>query len=284
MVEKPLTEAVSQTLDDNMSSITLSGLSGMDFDSVKISGTPVSEITPDYSGTDKVVIDLSNVDLSGTGFESADLSKFGFGSSEDYAHMNGKTAEFNMADINAYGLGKLATAQVIAVKLAASPMISGIQEYVGIIGGLFPAQFQDISQGISDGEISMVRSLVLTMIDCSSSVKSAVIDHMLRPAFTLVMKTIFFAVIFIVVSCVLDIVARLLKVVNKVPVIGSVNGLLGGVCGAVSGLISICVICILVRFIVTLSGGNVLLLNDTAIDSTFIFRYFYNFEFLNFLS
>ena len=118
------------------------------------------------------------------------------------------------------------------------------------------------------------------MIDCSSSVKSAVIDHMLRPAFTLVMKTIFFAVIFIVVSCVLDIVARLLKVVNKVPVIGSVNGLLGGVCG----LISICVICILVRFIVTLSGGNVLLLNDTAIDSTFIFRYFYNFEFLNFLT
>lgn len=211
MVEKPLTEAVSQTLDDNMSSITLSGLSGMDFDSVKISGTPVSEITPDYSGTDKVVIDLSNVDLSGTGFESADLSKFGFGSSEDYAHMNGKTAEFTMADINAYGLGKLATAQVIAVKLAASPMISGIQEYVGIIGGLFPAQFQDISQGISDGEISMVRSLVLTMIDCSSSVKSAVIDHMLRPAFTLVMKTIFFAVIFIVVSCVLDIVARLLR-------------------------------------------------------------------------
>ena len=130
----------------------------------------------------------------------------------------------------------------------------------------------------------MVRSLVLTMIDCSSSVKSAVIDHMLRPAFTLVMKTIFFAVIFIVVSCVLDIVARLLKVVNKVPVIGSVNGLLGGVCGAVSGLISICVICILVRFIVSLSGGNVLLLNDTAIDSTFIFRYFYNFEFLNFLT
>ena len=183
--------------------------------------------------------------------------------------MNGKTAEFTMADINAYGLGKLATAQIIAVKLAASPMISGIQEYVGIIGGLFPAQFQDISQGISDGEISMVRSLVLTMIDCSSSVKSAVIDHMLRPAFTLVMKTIFFAVIFIVVSCVLDIVARLLKVVNKVPVIG---------------LISICVICILVRFIVTLSGGNVLLLNDTAIDSTFIFRYFYNFEFLNFLT
>ena len=58
----------------------------------------------------------------------------------------------------------------------------------------------------------------------------------------------------------------------------------GGVCGAVSGLISICVICILVRFIVTLSGGNVLLLNDTAIDSTFIFRYFYNFEFLNFLT
>lgn len=163
-------------------------------------------------------------------------------------------------------------------------MISGIQEYVGIVGGLFPAQFQDISQGISDGEISMVRSLVLTMIDCSSSVKSAVIDHMLRPAFTLVMKTIFFAVIFIVVSCVLDIVARMLKVVNKVPVIGAST-----YCSAASAELS----ADLSRYALSAfscgsslrsAAGNVLLLNDTAIDSTFIFRYFYNFEFLNFLT
>lgn len=284
MVEKPLTEAVSDTLDDNMSSITLSGLSGMEFDKVKISGTPVTEITPDYAGTDKVVFDLSDVDLSGTGFENADLSKFGFGSNEDHAHMNGKTAEFTMADINENGLGKLVTAQVIAVKLSASPMISGIQEYVSLIGGMFPAQLQDVSQGISDGEISMVRSLVLTMINCSSSVKTAVIDYMLRPAFTMVMKTIFFAVIFVVVSLVLDLLARMLKIVNKIPVIGNVNGVLGGICGAVSGLITICIICIIVRFIVYISGGNTLLLNDTAIESTFVFRYFYNFEFLNFLT
>ena len=198
--------------------------------------------------------------------------------------MNGKTAEFTMADINENGLGKLVTAQVIAVKLSASPMISGIQEYVSLIGGMFPAQLQDVSQGISDGEISMVRSLVLTMINCSSSVKTAVIDYMLRPAFTMVMKTIFFAVIFVVVSLVLDLLARMLKIVNKIPVIGNVNGVLGGVCGAVSGLITICIICIIVRFIVYISGGNTLLLNDTAIESTFVFRYFYNFEFLNFLT
>ena len=284
MVEKPLTEAVSRTLDDNMSSITLSGLSDMDFDKVKISGTPVTEITPDYSGTDKVVLDLSDVDLSGTGFENADLSKFGFGSSEDHSHMDGKTAEFTMSDINANGLGKLVTAQVIAVKLSVSPMISGIQEYVNIVAGMFPAQLQETAQGISDGEISMVRSLVLTMINFSASVKTAVIDHMLRPAFTLLMKTIFFAVIFVVVSCALDIAARALKVVNKIPLIGSVNGLLGGVCGAVSGLISVCIICIVVRFIVNMSGGNTMLLNDTAIDKTYVFRFFYNFEFLNFLT
>lgn len=284
MVEKPLTEAVSRTLDDNMSSITLSGLSDMDFDKVKISGTPVTEIIPDYSGTDKVVLDLSDVDLSGTGFENADLSKFGFGSSEDHSHMDGKTAEFTMSDINANGLGKLVTAQVIAVKLSVSPMISGIQEYVNIVAGMFPAQLQETAQGISDGEISMVRSLVLTMINFSASVKTAVIDHMLRPAFTLLMKTIFFAVIFVVVSCALDIAARALKVVNKIPLIGSVNGFLGGVCGAVSGLISVCIICIVVRFIVNMSGGNTMLLNDTAIDKTYVFRFFYNFEFLNFLT
>ena len=96
MVEKPLTEAVSQTLDDNMSSITLSGLSGMDFDSVKISGTPVSEITPDYSGTDKVVIDLSNVDLSGTGFESG-RHRTGLAARACGNHAQGNHAQSNRA-------------------------------------------------------------------------------------------------------------------------------------------------------------------------------------------
>lgn len=283
-VEKPLSEAVSQTLDDNMNGITLAGLSDMDFDKVKISGTPVTDITPDYSGTDKAVFELSDVDLSGTGFENADLSSFGFGSNEDYSHMNGKTAEFTMSDIGQYGLGRLVTAQVIAVKLSASPMISGIQEYVSIIGGLFPAQLSEISSGISDGEITMVRSLVLTMINCKSSVKTAVIDYMLRPAFTLLIKTLFFAAIFIVVTCVLGLIAHALKIVNKIPVIGSANGFLGGVCGIVSGLVSICVICIIVRLIVNVSGGNTLLLNDTAIEATYVFRYFYNFEFLNFLT
>lgn len=283
-VEKPLSEAVSQTLDESMSGITLSGLSGMDFDKVKISGTPVTEITPEYSGTNKVVFDLTDVDLSGTGFESADLSKFGFGSSEDYAHMNGKNAEFTISDIEDNGLGKLVTAQVIAVKLSASPMISGIQEYVSLIGGMFPAQLSEISKGISDGEISMVRSLVLTMINCSSSVKTAVIDNMLHPAFSLLVNTFVFAGIFILVTCVLRVVAGALKVVNKIPVVGGVNGLLGGCCGVVSGLISVCVICIVVRLIVYVSGGNTMLLNESAIGSTYVFKYFYNFEFLNFLT
>lgn len=283
-VEKPLSEAVSQTLDDNMSSITLSGLSGMDFDKVKVSGTPVSEMTLEYSGTNKVVYDLSDVDLSGTGFEDADLSKFGFGSSEDYSHMNGKNAEFTRSDIEANGLGKLVTAQVIAVRLSASPMISGIKEYVGLIGGMFPAQLQEVSQGIGDGEISMVRTLVLTMINCSSSVKTAVIDNMLHPAFSLMINTFVFTGIFILVTCVLNLLARTLKIVNKVPVVGNVNGLLGGVCGIVSGLISVCIICIVVRLIVYISGGNTMLLNETAIGSTYVFKYFYNFEFLNFLN
>ncbi len=284
MVEEPITAAVSDTMDESMGQLTLSGLSDMDYSKVKISGTPVGEITPDYAGTGKVIFELSEVDLTGTGFSDADLSMFGFDGTEDLSAMNGKTAEFTMADINANGLGKLVTAQVIAVKLQNSPSFVSITEYTDTIGNAVPAFFGSTAESINSGEMSAIRSLVLTMINTSSSVKTAVVDNIIRPTFIMMAETFIFSGIFIVVTALLGIIASALKLVNKIPVIGSLNGFLGGCAGFVRGLLTVFIICIIVRFIITMSGGNAMLINDTVIDSTYIFKFFYGFEFLNFLS
>ncbi|MGN1107895.1 MAG: hypothetical protein ACI4RK_00815, partial [Oscillospiraceae bacterium] len=88
----------------------------------------------------------------------------------------------------------------------------------------------------------------------------------------------------IVVSALLGVLASVLKIVNKIPVIGKLNGFLGGCAGLIKGLLVVFVICIIVRFVVNASGGDAMLLNETAIGSTYLFKFFYNFEFLNFLT
>lgn len=284
VVEEPITAAVSDTTDESMGKLTLSGLSDMDYSKVKISGTPVGEITPDYAGTGKVIFELSDVDFTGTGLSDADLSMFGFDGTEDLSSMNGKTAEFTMADINANGLGKLVTAQVIAVKLQQSPSFVSITEYTDTIGNAIPAIFGSTAESINSGEMSAIRSLVLTMMNTSSSVKTAVVDNIIRPTFTMMAETLIFAGIFIIVTAVLGIIAVALKLVNKIPVIGSLNGFLGGCAGFVRGILTVFIICIVVRFIITMSGGNAMLINDSVIDSTYLFKFFYGFDFLNFLS
>lgn len=283
-VEKPVSEAVSSTLDDSMGKLTLSALSDMDYSMVTISGVPADEVKLNYEGTGKVIVELSDVGLTGTGFEKADLSNFGFDGTEDLSSMNGKTAEFTMSEVSENGLGKLAVAQVIAVKLQGSSIFSALTEYTSAVGDAVPALFGSMAQSIDGGELSALRSLVLTMMNTSSSVKTAVVDNIIRPTFMAVMETLFFVLIFLIVTAVLEIIASALKIVNKIPVVGSLNGFLGGCTGLVKGLLMVCVICIVVRFIVILTGGEVMLLNDQAIESTYLFKYLYNFDVLNFLS
>ena len=72
--------------------------------------------------------------------------------------------------------------------------------------------------------------------------------------------------------------------INKIPVIGKANALAGALAGLCEGIIAVFVICLVTRFIVSLCGGNAILFNQTAIDSTFIFKRVYEVDFLNFLT
>ena len=181
-------------------------------------------------------------------------------------------------------MGKLVTAQVIAVKMLDTPLFSEISGYVGVIGQTVPALFGDTADSISNGNAAALRSLVLTMINTSGSVRDSIMDHMIRPLFTLAVQTVAFVVIFAVVFAVIEIIASALKIVNKIPVVGSVNRVLGCAAGLVSGLLSVAVICIVVRLLVSLTDGSVIFLNNDTIGQTVLFRHFYDMGFLNFFS
>ncbi len=282
-VEQPVKQTVNIAIDEVMGSVVMEGIENLDYSTVKVGGVSIEDIVPNYSGTNKAVLDLSSVDLSETGISEVDLTKFGLSADTDYSNISGKTAEFTMTDINRYGLGKMVVAQVIAVNMQNSEIYRTLITFTASVGDAVPAYFGTMSTHISKGSVDPLRSIVLIMQTARLNLRDAVIEGIIRPCFNVTVQTIVFAVIFFAVVIILNLVAKLLKFVNKIPVIGGFNAFCGGVVGLVQGLLTVCITCLLVRVIAVMSGGNIIFFNNAVIDSTIVFKYFYDFEFLNFI-
>ncbi len=186
--------------------------------------------------------------------------------------------------IEQHGLGKLAVAQYLAVSAQSSEFFAGFLDYTKKIGNAVPSVFGGISDSIEGGSISVIRNIVIKMVDGSASVKEAVINGIIEPYFKMAANTVIFILIFLLVSVLLGVLAAALKAVNKIPVLGGFNAFVGGIAGLLEGLITVFLICIGVRLLVSLSGGNIMFFNEMTINSTFLFGIFYNFDFLNFLT
>ena len=281
-VERPIEEQIDKIAGETVGTLTMGNISDIDFEKVKIDGVLVSEIELDYAGTRKTAMDLSKLDLSDTGLTGADLIKLGIVDETDLTKLNAKNAEFSIDDVERYGLGKMAVAQYIAVNLIQQPMMKDFDSLAEQVSKYLPGIFGGSSSD-SRGAAAL-RTITLKMLDTGDSFKGAVMNGIVQPNCMLLIRTIVFGVIFLLVSIALAIVSAATKLVTKMPVIGKVNSLLGCILGLVEGIIVVFVVCLAIRLLVSLTGANSILFNQTAIDSTFLFKWLYDFEFLNFIN
>lgn len=284
MVEQPLENTVDKTLDEAMDSVVLYGIDKLDYDKVLVSGTPAGDVQLNFSGTEKVVVELSDLDLSETGIEQVDLTVFGIDKGTDFSSVNAKTADFTRVELQKHGLGKLAVAQYIAVNAVKSDFFEKFGEYTSAVGEALPVFLGSDAEELKSGTVTAVRFVVLLMTDGTASVKSAVVDKVVRPCFEMFAQTLVFIVVFAVISIVLSVVAGALEIVNKIPLLGKINALCGGLFGLLEGLVTLLVVCAGLRLIITLSGGNVVFINEMTIDETILFKQFYYFDLLNLLT
>lgn len=280
-IKKSVEEQLDKMADGKLSEMTFSVISEIDFDKVKINGVYANDIQLDYAGTRKVAVDLVQLDLSETGLTKADLVKIGIVDESDLSKLNAKSAEFSMDDIEKYGLGQLAVAQYIAVSIIKLPIMSGFDSLAEKVGKYLPGV---IGSSSTDGKgVSALRTITVKMLDTRVDFKEAVMNGVVKPSCMLIIRTAAFAIIFLILSIVLRIITSAAKLVNKIPVIGKVNSLLGFILGLAEGIIAVFVVCLGIRLAVSLAGTNSILFNQTVIDSTFLFKWFYGFEFLNFI-
>lgn len=281
-IEKTIEGYLDESDNKVFGEFKLGGIADIDFDKVKINGTKADDVELDYAGTRKAVVDLSRLDLSETGLTKADLVKIGITDDSGLGALNAKTAEFSMDNVREYGLGKLAVAQYIAVNLSQLTVMKSFDSLAEKISKYIPS-FSGSASADSTG-VTAIRAVTLKMFDMGGSFKDAVMNGIVEPNCTLFIRTVVFFVIFVLVNVILRILTSVLKLVGKIPVIGKINSLLGAVLGLAEGLFAVFVVCLITRMIVSLGGANSILFNQAAIDSTFVFKLFYNFDFLNFLT
>lgn len=280
-VAKPIEEQFDNQTDAMLGSLDLGNIVNMDFDKVVINGTSVGDFEVDYAGTRKTVIDLSKLDLSQTGLTSNDLLKIGI-TEDDLSNLNAKTADFTMDDITNHGLGKLAVAQYLAVNLVSKPMFSGFDSIIDTVNSYFPNIFGTSRNG--NAAVTAIRAITLQMIEMKEGFKAAVMNGVIKPNCTLLIRTIVFGVLFVLVSALLGVLMSAAKLINKIPVVGEANAFLGLVLGLIEGMIVVFLMCVATRLVINLAGANTMVFNQTTIDATSLFKKLYDFDFLNFLS
>ena len=280
-IESAIDEQIDSAVNDKLNELDIGNIAGTDFEKVKINGILAGDFELDYAGTRKTAVDLSKLDLSETGITREDLNKLGITDDNDLSKLNAKTAEFSMDDVENYGLGKLAVAQYIAVNLIQQPALANFDSIADKVGEYLPGIMGNSS---SDNKgVSALRTVALKMLESGFNFRDAVMNGVVKPNSILLIRTAAFAVIFLLVNLALRIITAVTKLVNKMPVIGKVNALFGFILGLAEGVIAVFVVCLAIRLVVSLTGANMILFNQTAVDATFLFKWFYNLDFLNFV-
>ena len=280
-IEQPVSEALDKAVDSSFSAIHLSGLSDVDFSKVKIAGVPVDDMIPEYSGTNSASFDLSVLDLSEIGMTAEDLDTLGLTADVDLAAVNAKTVSFTEEEIIKHGLGKLCVSQFAAICLIQKNEFGQFNKCFEIVDKYIPG---GINYGSSENiSVSAVRRVTLSMLETRSGLKDTFLSGMIRPKCIILIRTAVFVLIFALVCVAVGVIARLTKLLDKIPVIGKVNSFLGGICGLCEGLVMVFVVCLATRLAVSLSNGNAIMFNQATINSTFLFKKFYEADFLNFL-
>ena len=279
-VEQQIDEQVTQYLGDNI----IVDLQKVDTSKITVNGKSLDELnlTPDSAG--KATLDLSKVDFSQTGIDKVDLSSFGITDEINISALKVGTVQFTQSELENNDLGKLIFARTLASTAENGTVYGMFTDVAESFTNALPRALGQFSESVESGDNTAISDIALALLNVNTDVGSSITDCIVKPIVMIPLRALIFAILFAIIIIILSIIIRATKVINKIPVLGTVNGLLGGVLGVVEAFIVICIICIIVQVIIALTNNELIFLNTMTIDKSFAFKYFYNFEFLDFLN
>lgn len=142
----------------------------------------------------------------------------------------------------------------------------------GSLADLIPKGLQGIVQ---DGGEEVINTFFGG--DTAALAKTIVDGALSSPVLSILEGICFFAVLSLTMLLVRH-VSRLFTGLYRVPVLGTLNTVFGGIIGVLEGILVLYVLAILLQIVMTVTGNELDWLNRELLDSTFIYRVFFNFS------
>ncbi len=149
---------------------------------------------------------------------------------------------------------------------------SSVNAVLGTVPNWLQGFFVDFFGG-QQGVRNEVGSLMSNSVD---SMSVSVTDGMLYPIIYTVLQAVCFILLFFAIMIVVRGLSKILKSVKHIPLLGPVNSLLGGILGLLQGVLMIVVLVLALNLFNGVTANSVSYLNEEAINETYIFRYFYD--------
>ncbi|MCM1335045.1 MAG: hypothetical protein NC084_05775 [Bacteroides sp.] len=283
-IAEPLIRPISDSLDEAIGDNLFSELGKIDLSKAVVDGKFLGSIEPSFDRTGKMTLDLSDVDLTETGMEDADLTIFGIGEDFDYSLVKLGTIEIAERELNDHTLEELILARILTANAMTGTVFTSLEEVGELISHTLPLSFGDLGDEISNGANGAIYPLILGITALSrESFGESILREMIDPIVKVPLRVLLFLILFTLITLILNVIASASKIINRIPVVASVNELLGGLLGLVKAILILFVICIGVQFLIALTENSLVFLNTYTIDRTFAFRHIYHFDFIDFL-
>ncbi len=164
----------------------------------------------------------------------------------------------------------------IASSISGSLADSDAAVQVSVILQELPGFLRNMVYGLF-GDAAGVSAAVGETLDGSVTViTAAIVDQAVYPIVYLVLQCLLFLLLFTCLKIIIGALSETLRNLRRCILVGVPDMLAGAALGAVEGLLTVFVVVVVIQLLVYCSGGRIPFLTDEAIQSTHIFRVFYN--------
>lgn len=166
--------------------------------------------------------------------------------------------------------------QTISMKLATSSVIGPMTDLSIKIDSALDSLPEILrnATGFLMGSSEAETAVSSAMVEAGKTLSESIETEVVKPAVISLLQSILFIVLFVILSFLIKKLAFVGGYFNKIPVVGKLNMFLGGVLGTLEGLIIVFLIAVAIHFAMLLLGDKIPI-TQTDIDSSFVFKFFY---------
>mgnify|MGYP005782392285 FL=1 len=127
------------------------------------------------------------------------------------------------------------------------------------------------------GDAATINETVGNALDGSvTAITSTIVDEIVYPIVYLVLQCLLFLLLFACLKIIISALSETLRNLRRCILTGVPDMLAGAALGAVEGVLTVFVVVVIIQLLIYCSGGQIPFLGDDEIQSTHLFRVFYN--------